>query len=152
MSKHTEGPLATDAYGNVQDETGASIATVTNWDMRHDRLSGECEANARRIVACWNACEGLRTESLERMPGTFAQAMIHNNFLELWSEYADAKAQRDELLNALRDALQGLQREYVNLAMTYEGTPYENDRAFMEIKERYENARAAIAKATGSEE
>lgn len=54
------------------------------------------EANARRLVACWNAAEGLSTESLESA----------GNALNGWklASYAmnDAKAQRDELLAALQ--------------------------------------------------
>jgi hypothetical protein len=47
------------------------------------------QANARRLAACWNACEGLHTESLERDK-------------PLADQLVDALNQRDELLEALQ--------------------------------------------------
>ena len=34
---------------------------------------GVARANARRLVACWNACEGISTDALERL-GTLERA------------------------------------------------------------------------------
>jgi hypothetical protein len=31
-----------------------------------NQIDGRGEANARRLVACWNACQGITTETLER--------------------------------------------------------------------------------------
>jgi hypothetical protein len=48
--------------------------------------------NARRLVACWNACSGISTENLEdNIP-----------ILELANRYNDSIKQRNELLEALR--------------------------------------------------
>lgn len=49
------------------------------------------EANARRLVACWNYCEGVSTEHLEKygMPD-FAQKI------------SDLREQRNKLLEALK--------------------------------------------------
>lgn len=102
------------------------LALLANGEQTSERQ----KANMRRLAACWNACEGLSTESLERMPGTFAQAMS-TDFLDLWAQYADAKAQRDELLQALKWMVQ----------RTDEGG-YPDGRCLTE-------ARAAIAKAAG---
>lgn len=53
------------------------------------------EANARRLVACWNACEGLDTDKLERFGlGT-----------AFGSEIFELRAQRDELLEAVNRLL-----------------------------------------------
>ena len=51
------------------------------------------EANARRLVACWNACEGIPTEALEAYP-----AITGNGIKAIRA----VEAQRDELLEALR--------------------------------------------------
>ena len=51
------------------------------------------EANARRIEACWNACEGLSTELVEQL------ADMEDSPLAACEQ---AIAQRDELLGALR--------------------------------------------------
>ena len=52
----------------------------------------EARANARRIVACVNACAGLSTKALEKYPGMFLRIV-------------ECAEQRDELAAALRDVL-----------------------------------------------
>lgn len=75
------------------------------WAIGPDLAHRVCDAygrdNARRIVACWNACQGLSTDALEQMPAPFAQ-MLDQNFMSLWARYTSAKAQRDELLEVLK--------------------------------------------------
>ncbi len=56
----------------------------------------EQEANARRMLACWNACEDQSTENLE---ADTAQGYSP------WAHVAELEAQRDELLEALREML-----------------------------------------------
>lgn len=53
----------------------------------------EADANARRIVACVNACRDSETEDLERLGKDYIQPLL--NLIE----------QRDELTKALRDVL-----------------------------------------------
>lgn len=53
------------------------------------------EADTRRFVACWNACEGIPTEVLE---STGLPLYMHRGL----------QAQRDELLVALKDAADAL--------------------------------------------
>lgn len=48
--------------------------------------------NARRLVACWNACEGISTENLED----------NAPVLDLARRYNKAIRQRDQLLEALK--------------------------------------------------
>ena len=79
----------------------------------------EAEANMRRLVACWNACQGITTEDL----GWISQT---GGMLGPREDVARIAAQRDELLEALRE---------ISIA--------ENRRRMAEI------ARAAIAKAAG---
>lgn len=58
----------------------------------------EQRANARRVVACWNACEAISTESLETELST----------VTAWSRTATSliatMTQRDDLLEALKQA------------------------------------------------
>ena len=58
---------------------------------------GTSEANARRIVACVNACAGIPTDDLERCPsgGLFHLADMANEVVK----------QRDELLASVEKAL-----------------------------------------------
>lgn len=52
------------------------------------------EEDARRLVACWNACTEIDTDTLEELGPNASLAKIA----------AKAIAQRDELLEALREA------------------------------------------------
>ena len=65
MSEHTKGPWAVNytKFSEVRAENGAVIARC----LKLTSLTN-LEANARRIVACVNACEGVRTEHLGLMP------------------------------------------------------------------------------------
>lgn len=60
--------------------------------LRQDS-TGKAEADARRIVACVNACSRFSTEHLENYP-----LISEHGF----SMYKSVKAQRDELLAALK--------------------------------------------------
>lgn len=91
MSEHTKEPWRISQYGNV-------VAGDNNNFTNEVRVKGftlssgkTCEDNARRIVACVNACEGIPTEVLESGPHRIIQ------------RYAAAERQRDELLAALKD-------------------------------------------------
>ena len=74
--------------------------------QRHDRLKihspwiedawdgdAEADANMRRLAACWNACEGISTDTLERGPDS------------VFIYAGDLTKQRDELLQALQFAI-----------------------------------------------
>lgn len=73
----------------ICDEDGHNLARVYN-DY------GNQAANARRIVACVNACAGGGTDALEAA-GTYPQAQIALN------GYLAVKVQRDKLLAALNE-------------------------------------------------
>lgn len=55
------------------------------------------EEDARRLKACWNACEGISTEALERGP-------LSEAFEREQGQADSAGRQRDELLAAIRAA------------------------------------------------
>ncbi len=82
-AQHTPGRLIAD--GTVVFFSG----NAGGFDIR------DCpspEENARRLVACWNASEGLSTEDLETTGNSFNGWRLASYAMN------DAKAQRDELL------------------------------------------------------
>lgn len=93
---HTKGKLrigtkyTTDIYA---DRAGHAIARTVNPQSAY-----EDEANARRLVACWNACDGMRLEDIE------ALSAIGNGVASLIVYGDDIKKQRDELLRELTNA------------------------------------------------
>lgn len=105
-AKHTQGPLkavrnssfwelVTPWPDETLEEAGklsTSIAYI--WGDTEEQAS----ANARRLAACWNACDGIPTEALEdgsaRAERDELREMTGGTFYEI-------KKQRDELLAAL---------------------------------------------------
>lgn len=90
MSKHTKGPWIIKKniiYGNDGME---SIACVLDSAWPHG-LMPDPKANAKRIVSCVNALEGLSDDALD---GGW-------NFKSMSKYCKDIESQRDELLEAL---------------------------------------------------
>ena len=91
---HTPGRLAV-THNNWETSTiysnGKEVARV-HIDSEASDDDEQHRDNARRLVACWNACEGIPTDMLEAMP--FGPAA-------LVPMYARLEAQRDELREAL---------------------------------------------------
>lgn len=119
--KHTHGRLSTSestehwgrANAHINDADGNMLGSIWCGTTEQNKV------NARRLVACWNACEGLPTAWIE---GGAADILEHAKSL---------KSQRDELLATLKELLSGI----------FDG-PDESDAARLIAK-----ARAAIAKA-----
>lgn len=110
-TQHTQGRLHVAGQDKVQ------IRSDEHQIAKAWSFAGKTgQENARRLAACWNACEGLHTESLERNK-------------PLGDQLVDAINQRDELLEALKEA--------INLIETL--SPIEG--------QTVRKARAAIAKA-----
>lgn len=84
MSEHTAGRLNA-IHGSylVVDGTGESIGRCGT--------HGPHVQNARRLAACWNACEGLSTESLEHNPP------LADQLVEALNGKYEAERQRDRL-------------------------------------------------------
>lgn len=103
MSAHTEGRLKARAWSNhaettiVRDDLAGPVEAVAECSG-FGRASEHCEANARRLVACWNACEGVSTETLECLKDFQRQSAMQSLQATL--------AERDELIEALRAAKQ----------------------------------------------
>ena len=92
-NKHTPEPWRTDAEcGFPQDihDSKGNLFLRCGSDFDNEIYG---EANARRIVACVNACSGISTDNLEdNLP-----------VKELARRYNEALKQRDELLKALEN-------------------------------------------------
>ena len=98
MSNHTPEPWRAGLHSTVVSDTpvpGMSGSDAVEYYGGH--LIGESitEANARRIVACVNACRGLGTDELEQ----------HGLVSAVGYELIELTKQRDELLRDMQDVL-----------------------------------------------
>lgn len=96
-AKHTQGPVHLSA-GNV-----IGIGNPENWERLkihspwvEDAHEGDAEAdeNMRRLVACWNAFDGIPTEDVEQY------ASVDRGIMRLVVLADDYRIERDELLAA----------------------------------------------------
>lgn len=129
-TEHTQGRLIVKGGYSIYadgDKTPVADTCMTNSMPEND------EGNARRLVACWNACEGLPTEKLEISP-IFDVAMEAKRHLE------SVEKQRDELLKALKMVSRTLDEHEKGLM---------GNQFTYEYKEWSLAVRAAIAKAEG---
>ncbi len=139
-AKHTQGktiPAVSSVsqigpcYAVGMQDTKVAIAITGKFDKPDSDIS---EANARRIAACWNACEGIDTGMLENI--TTLGDTLASRFRMRDKVERDLQAQRDELLAAL-------------IAIT---TTRCDGMDITPINRAWDMATAAIAKATGQEE
>lgn len=103
--KHTPGPMTQGTTNAGKTCVWLGGATEPQHEMGPDASWIDCNtaANARRIAACWNACEGIPTEALEAdVPGIFRQI----------NRQEELEAQRDDLLTALQLILSADYRGY----------------------------------------
>lgn len=130
-AQHTQGRLRLSASGALyvgDPKVLAGLKIHSPWIVDAWEGDDEADANMRRLAACWNACEGLSTEALERL-GTLDRARVELDVIRV-----QAIAQRDELLAALRRAASGL-----------ESVSYQDP----SIASALGVARSALARATG---
>lgn len=106
--KHTQGRLRLE---QVEDDSGhiTHLCPVDAEDMsiltvvEHESVKFAAvyhSEDARRLVACWNACEGIRTEALEHRSHMLKAGDDQITMLT---------AQRDELLAALHLLVAGIE-------------------------------------------
>ena len=78
----------------------SGLETVDDWEDW-----GFNEADARRLVACWNACEGIATEMLESVckvpPAVVMLAEQRDELLSLLSEVSENFTCEDDLPTGL---------------------------------------------------
>jgi hypothetical protein len=108
------------------------------------------EQDARRIVACVNACAGISTGNLEQNAPVIELANKYNQVIQQRDEHRDGRlaaleklvvseAQRDELLAALSEVVDDLE---LRASLELDDTVAIGDGA-------YQMAKAAIAKVKG---
>lgn len=90
------------AYTDLTDENGTVIALVvvgekSPWGRPDPR------PNTRRLVACWNACDGISTETLEGEASNLHEWLEKKRIeaIDRAEVNLELKAQRDELVAAL---------------------------------------------------
>lgn len=113
MSKHTPEPWVLFEVGDgrpylcpASDSDKTSVLTVIEEDGVMFAAVYK-EADARRIVACVNACAGLETETLENI--TMLGETLLDRFELRNRQEAELTSKRDDLLAALHDAATSLE-------------------------------------------
>lgn len=100
---HTKEPWSVFSKNGVVEIWDTTKKAVIGWTgFDSTRVKEDAETNARRIVACVNACAGIPTADLERSG---------NSVTPIFEMLIEARKQRDELLAAL----EMMNRAYVNL-------------------------------------
>ena len=108
QQKHTPGPYS---YG--EDNDGWYLESLSAKEQIAYCLS---EDDARRITACINACEGVRTEHLEN---NLPIRELVTRYNEVLREIEALKAERVGLvddINALKDEIQSQRDKILGLA------------------------------------
>ena len=112
MEKHTKCRLeviqrAPGQYELAGDGTCIEVAVI-EWIEKHDEGAA---ANARRLDACWNACEGIQTQTLEVLPaGKIAALKTERDGaildkMAVMMEREDRRAENDRLRKLLSTAV-----------------------------------------------
>jgi hypothetical protein len=104
--KHTQGKLeiagATVLWSREAKEIVGAVGEPIQPVVRYQPVTASSEnfekaaANAERLKACWNACEGIPTEALEQ------SANVEQSRADKFFAAGRAIQERDELLAALR--------------------------------------------------
>ena len=100
VAKHTQGRLTLNPIrlDQICTADGSACIATANRDAAPPL---EVMANARRLVACWNACDGINTELIEAASdGLLARAL--GQVSSKHDALRSAEAQRDKLLVALQ--------------------------------------------------
>ena len=91
--KHTPGHLILEHGADIVTFEDGRIMDVAS--VYCHAIDGRSEANAERLVACWNACQGIDTADLKSGSVSIIQK-LHDDVAQRVLE------QRDELLAALQ--------------------------------------------------
>lgn len=128
MSAHTEGRLTLGKFASasggpeIQYINGSAAQQVFHCQPME---SADHAANARRLVACWNACDGVQTEGVEALAAVggvaFADKLVKQvevamtEVVAMAEEDAKAAAAERDQLRAEMAAARALLDEVVNL-------------------------------------
>jgi len=131
-SEHTKGRLRQGGKGRdllMESDKGTVAGVIREMGEYVEGTIGygESRANARRLVACWNTCEGISTEDLEGVqPGETAQLTMN-----IVSATLDARQERDELIEALREIADLYEKARIDGGATTVSITINNARALL---------------------
>ena len=103
--QHTTEPWVVEKAHDIDAIAWVGQFAVLPQDHTTRVVRGNTEGDARRIVACVNACAGIDTESLEADG-------YGDNWAEIAKHRIELMGQRDELLVALKDAVETIEWMY----------------------------------------
>jgi hypothetical protein len=103
-------------------------------------------ANARRIVACVNACAGISTDNLEQLVAM--GATIDQFYRKGYEEKIYVEEHRDKLLDVAKFILRGMEAGHIKCAPYFDFDP---EAAQIEFKRPSELLREAIFRTEGCE-
>lgn len=124
QQKHTPGPWHID-FDDCEADIHSGFGMVAKTMGHGKEQDDEGRANARRIAACVNACEGVRTEHLENNLPIVELVGRHSEALR---EIEALKAERAGLvddINALKDEIQSQRDKILGLASAQVETYFE---------------------------
>lgn len=164
MSGHTKGPWSYRRADGIESpssedykifsDDGALVAETFELIGKH--RATDHHANARRIVACVNACAGIPDEKLESWMsppegqlgaphGTWARQLF-----EVGEQLIQLQRERNELLMLVKRVYRKKNAEYLDLLSKYAGTKFENDPVIVSVREWIHKADELIEKAEGA--
>ena len=138
-AQHTPGRLTVRGGYSIYADDGKTPVADT---CLSNSIPANDEANARRLVACWNACEGLTTEHLENID--MLGETLAGRFAAFHASERELMDTRDELLAALKDVLAA-----VRYSSGLPETVMQFEEKLDRIKAASKRANAAITKAEG---
>lgn len=143
MTLHTTGKMTW--HESTIEANVYQLRIDGHWllSVRHngEQMPEKQRENMRRLAACWNACEGIRTEVLEANQSGGLPWNV--------ADQIEARVLQGEMLEALQKAV----AEAKPTSVRRELRPGDDCTLLVEITEWadwIDEARAAIAKATGS--
>ena len=99
MSEHTPGRLIARGFSIYAADGKTPVADT----CLNNSIAGHDVENARRLVACWNACDLMPTEDIERL------AAIGEGVMRLSVLADDNRAERDSLRAVNAELMEALQ-------------------------------------------
>ena len=140
MSEHTPGKLVLSEDGLPELNNQNQIIESEKCDLIvYFQFTNK--ADARRLVACWNACDGIETDLLENIVMT--GGTLKSRFALRTQEERESKAESDSLRAVNAELLEALK--------TYQRAGIGNSTDFMVQNIAYERGLAAIASARKQE-
>lgn len=102
-AQHTQGRLRPVSHNTsrLQGENGIWVADAFS-SMRGQPNS---EANARRLAACWNACEGMPTYQVEALHGFGGLGLLESKQVQMAFDERDKAREMAGVFMAERDRL-----------------------------------------------